>query len=125
MSRVIRPYTYVIFVLLGLALFGASLLTVKAAHEREVQEEALQTDAARQLELSEEEWRQYRSWRELIGAPLADLTPYEVLGMYADDPQTQRRYALQSARFMLDFYRRSMAFEALYREEMEKLTKTE
>ena len=124
MRTAVRPWARPSLILLVLTLAGtAILLEVHAARERETQEEALQTDAARQMKLSEEEWRQYRSWRELIGAPLNELTPYEVLGMYADDPQVRRHYALQNARFMLDFYRRSMAFEALYREEMKNLTR--
>ena len=104
-----------------LAMSVPALLGVQAAREEAGQERATEPHASQWLELDEQEWRQYQSRRALIGKPLADMTPYEVLGIYADDPQARRRYARENARFMLDFYRRTMAFEAVYRDELGKL----
>lgn len=108
----------------GLALLAVALpalLGVQAAREEAGQERTLEWQASQWLQLDAQEWRSYRSRRALIGKPLAEMTPYEVLGIYADDPEAQRRYARENARFMLDFYRRTMAFEAIYRDELGKL----
>lgn len=91
---------------------------VQAAREESSRWRETELQAHRWLELSEEEWRQYQAWRTLIGKPMAEMTPYEVLGIYTDDPEQRRRYARENARFMLDFYRRTMEFESLYREEL-------
>lgn len=91
---------------------------VQAAREESSRWQETELHAYRWLELSEEEWRQYQMWRTLIGKPLAEMTPYEVLGIYADDPEQRQRFARENARFMLDFYRRTMEFEKLYREEL-------
>ena len=107
-----------------LALTGvtaSAILDVQAAREETSQWQATARHAVRWLELSEEEWRQYQSRRALIGKPLAEMTPYEVLGIYADDPEERRRFARENARFMLDFYRRTTEFEEVYREELAKL----
>ena len=91
---------------------------VQAAREESSRWQETELHAYRWLELSEEEWRQYQMWRTLVGKPLAEMTPYEVLGIYTDDPEQRRRFARENARFMLDFYRRTMEFEKLYREEL-------
>ena len=98
-----------------------ALLGVQAAREEAGQERTIEWQASQWLELDAQEWRNYQSRLALIGKPLAEMTPYEVLGIYADDPEAQRRYARENARFMLDFYRRTMAFEAIYRDELGKL----
>jgi len=113
---------------IGLMLLGAGLLThldASAAREDKLREDPLRAEVTQRLRLSEEEWERYWTWRDLVGSPFAKLTPYEVLGMYADDPEEKRRYARENARFMLDFYRRSQAFEALYRQAMEELAQAE
>ena len=97
------------------------ILDVQAAREEASPWQRTDRQALRWLELSEEEWHQYQSRRALIGKPLAEMTPYEVLGIYADDPEQRRRFARENARFMLDFYRRTMEFEQLYREELARL----
>ena len=111
--------------LMGLAALAGVVTTVildvQAAREEASQWQRVDHRTLRWLELSEEEWHQYQSRRALIGKPVAEMTPYEVLGIYADDPEQQRRFARENARFMLDFYRRTMEFEALYREELAKL----
>ena len=108
--------------LMALAGVAASvILDVQAAREETSQWQTTTRHAFRWLELSEEEWQQYQSRRVLIGKPLAEMTPYEVLGIYADDPEERRRFARENARFMLDFYRRTTEFEEIYREELEKL----
>lgn len=111
--------------LIGLmALAGvvvAEIFDAQAAREELSQWQRTDHHMLRLLKLSEEEWHQYQSWRALIGKPLGEMTPYEVLGIYADDPEQQRRFARENARFMLDFYRRTMKFEELYREELAKL----
>lgn len=112
-------------------LAGCATLVVAAASmifdvqaAREVAGQWRDTDhhALRWLELDEEEWRQYQWRRDLVGEPLAEMTPYEVLGIYADDQAQRRRFARENARFMLDFYRRTMEFEDLYREELAELS---
>ena len=109
--------------LTALAGVAASvILDVQAAREEASQWQKIDHRVLRWLELSEEEWRQYQSRRALIGKPLAEMTPYEVLGIYADNPEQRRRFARENARFMLDFYRRTMEFERLYREELTKLS---
>jgi len=109
--------------LTALAGVAASVvLDVQAAREEASQWQKIDHRVLRWLELSEEEWRQYQSRRALIGKPLAEMTPYEVLGIYADNPEQRRRFARENARFMLDFYRRTMEFERLYREELTKLS---
>ncbi len=112
--------------LAGLALLAgvaaSALLDARAARE-ETSRSLLTDDRALQWSrLSEEEWRRYQSRRALIGEPLAEMTPYEVLGVYADDPEERRRFARENARFMLDFYRRTMEFEEIYREELARLS---
>lgn len=102
------------------AAFG--IFNVQAAREAASQWQATDFHALRWLELNEEEWQQYQSRRALVGQPLAEMTPYEVLGIYADDPEQRRRFARENARFMLDFYRRTMEFEELYRDELAKLS---
>ncbi len=104
-----------------LAMAVPALLGVQAAREEAGQERTVELQALQWLELDAQEWRQYQSRRALIGKPLADMTPYEVLGIYADDPQERRRYAQENARFMLDFYRRIMAFETVYRDELGRM----
>ena len=107
-----------------MALAGVTvslILEAQAAREETSERQETGRPTLRWLELSEEEWRQYQSRRALIGKPLAEMTPYEVLGIYADDPDERRRFARENARFMLDFYRRTTKFEAVYREELEKL----
>ncbi len=95
---------------------------VHAAREESSRWQETAMHAPRWLELSEEEWRQYQTWRSLVGKPLAEMTPYEVLGIYTDDPEQRRRFARENARFMLDFYRRTMEFETLYREELTRFS---
>lgn len=94
----------------------------QAAREESSQWQETELHASRWLGLSEEEWRQYQMRRVLVGKPLAEMTPYEVLGIYTDDPEQRRRFARENARFMLDFYRRTMAFEELYRKELARLS---
>lgn len=109
--------------LMALAGVAASaILDAQAAREETSQWQATAHYAFRWLELSEEEWQQYQSRRALIGKPLAEMTPYEVLGIYADGPEERRRFARENARFMLDFYRRTTEFEEIYREELAKLS---
>ena len=103
------------------AVAAAIVLDVQAAREEASQWQRTDHQMFRWLELSEEEWHQYQSRRALMGKPLAEMTPYEVLGIYADDPEQQRRFARKNARFMLDFYRRTMKFEEIYREELARL----
>ena len=98
------------------------VLVAQAAREETSRWQETESDTLRWLELDEQEWEQYRLRRSLVGQPLAEMTPYEVLGLYADDPQQQRRYARENARFMLDFYRRTMKFEEIYREELSRLS---
>lgn len=95
---------------------------VQAAREESSRWQETELHAPRWLGLSEEEWRRYQARRALIGKPLAEMTPYEVLGIYADDPEQRRRFARENARFMLDFYRRTMEFEKLYREELARFS---
>ena len=95
---------------------------VQAAREESSQWQETKLHAHHWLGLSEEEWRQYQTWRALVGKPLAEMTPYEVLGIYTDDPEQRRRFARENARFMLDFYRRTMEFEKLYREELARFS---
>lgn len=109
--------------LAALAGVAASvILDVQAAREEASQWQKTDRRMLRWLELSEEEWHQYQARSTLIGKPLAEMTPYEVLGIYADDPEQRRRFARENARFMLDFYRRTMEFEQIYREELAKLS---
>ena len=98
------------------------IFDVQAAREETGRWQETEDHTIRWLKLDEEEWRQYQSKRALVGKPLAEMTPYEVLGIYADDPERRHWYARENARFMLDFYRRTMAFEELYREELAKLS---
>ena len=111
--------------LVGLvALSGVAvsvIFDVRAAREETSQWRETDLHALRWLELSEEEWRQYHFRRTLLGKPLSEMTPYEILGIYADDPEQRRRFAKRNARFMLDFYQRTMEFEELYREELARL----
>ncbi len=123
MSRVWRRDAGWLIGLTALAGVAASvILDVQAAREEASQWQKTDLRVLRWLELSEEEWRQYQSWRSLIGKPLAEMTPYEVLGIYADDAEQRRRFARENARFMLDFYRRTMEFEQIYREELGKIS---
>ena len=95
---------------------------VQAAREESSRWQETEAYATRWLGLSEEEWRQYQTRRALVGEPLVKMTPYEVLGIYTDDPEQRRRFAKENARFMLDFYRRTMEFEKLYRKELARFS---
>lgn len=95
---------------------------VQAAREESSQWQETELHAHSWLGLSEEEWQRYQTWRALVGKPLAEMTPYEVLGIYTDDSEQRRRFAKENARFMLDFYRRTMEFEQLYRKELARFS---
>ncbi len=115
--------------ILSLGLAGLLTLSIfafweaHAAREEFGQQYPTSETLTHWLELSEAEWVQYQWRRDTLGRVLAEMTPYEVLGIYADDPEQRRRYARQNARFMLDFYRRTTAFEDIYREELVKITR--
>lgn len=94
---------------------------VYAAREQEERFTRHREESLLWKELSEQEWQRYQEHRAHLGSHLEQLTPYEVLGIYSDDPQERRRYARQNARFMLDMHRRMTEFEDLYRRELEQL----
>ena len=99
-----------------------ALLDANAAREEQAELTRSEIRMLDWLELDEAEWHKYHSLRTAVGRPLAEMTPYEVLGIYADDLEQRRRYARANARFMLDFYRRTTEFEELYRAEISKLS---
>lgn len=102
------------------AVVAAALFEARAARAAGAERE-VRAELSRELELDETEWDRVRTRRAGLGAPLAALTPYEVLGLYAETPEQRRRYAAANARFMLDFHRRAMEFEELYRTELIRL----
>ncbi len=106
---------------LAAALAAAALFEARAARADLGAEPASRLELSRELGLDETEWGRYQTRRAGLGAPLAALTPYEVLGMYAETPEQRRRYAAANARFMLDFHRRATEFEELYRAELVRL----
>ena len=106
---------------LAAALAAAVLFEARAARVDAGAEPAVRSELSRELGLDETEWDRYQTRRAGLGAPLAALTPYEVLGMYAETPEQRRRYAAANARFMLDFHRRATEFEELYRTELVRL----
>ena len=106
---------------LAAAVVAAALFEVRAARAAAGAEREVRSEFSRELELDETEWDRVRTRRAGLGAPLAALTPYEVLGLYAESPEQRRRYAAANARFMLDFHRRAMEFEELYRTELIRL----
>lgn len=106
---------------LAAALAAAVLFEARAARVDPAAEPAARSELSRELGLDETEWDRYQTRRAGLGAPLAALTPYEVLGMYAETPEQRRRYAAANARFMLDFHRRATEFEELYRTELVRL----
>lgn len=110
---------------LGAALAVAALFEVQAARATAGAEPEIRISLSRELGLDETEWEAYRMRRAGLGAALAALTPYEVLGLYAETPERQRRYAEANARFMLDFHRRATAFEELYRAELARLAEAD
>lgn len=105
---------------LAAAAAAAALFEARAARAAGAERE-VRAEFSRELELDETEWDRIRTRRAGLGAPLAALTPYEVLGLYAETPEQRRRYAAANARFMLDFHRRAMEFEELYRTELIRL----
>ena len=106
---------------LGAALAAAALFEAQAARATAGAEPGVRMSMSRELGLDEAEWEAYRTRSAGLGAAVAALTPYEVLGLYAETPEQQRRYAEANASFMLDFHRRAMAFEELYRTELSRL----
>ena len=68
--------------------------------------------------LGEREWERYHSYRAHAGGHLEALTPYEMLGIHADDQQERREYARRNAQFMLRMHQRITEFEDLYRAEL-------
>ena len=99
------------------------LLEAQAVREEPGTESVSSLTASQWLKLEESEWRDYLMYQAVAGKTLDSMTPYEVLGIYATDPERQRRYAALNAEYMMDFYRRSMAFEELYRAELQKHAK--
>ena len=106
------------------ALAAAALFEAQAARATAGAESEVRSELSRELGLDETEWERYQTRLARFGAPLAALTPFEVLGMYAETPERRRRYAEANARFMLDFHRRATAFEELYRAELARLAET-
>lgn len=106
---------------LSAALAAAALFEMQTARATAGAESGVRISLSHELGLDEAEWEVYQTRRAGLGAALAALTPYEVLGLYAETPERQRRYAEANARFMLDFHRRAMAFEELYRAELARL----
>ena len=115
------PAAWLLAAGLSAALAAAALFEVQAARATAGAEPGVRLSLSRELGLDEVEWEAYRTRSAGLGAPLAALTPYEVLGLYAETPEQQRRYAAANARFMLDFHRRAMEFEELYRTELRRL----
>ena len=78
---------------LAAAVAAAALFEVRAARAAAGAEREVRSEFSRELELDEAEWNRVRTRRAGLGAPLAALTPYEVLGLYAESPEQRRRYA--------------------------------
>jgi len=78
--------------------------------------------AARWL-LEEDEWRRYRSLLQGIRGSVspATLSPIEVLGIHARDPQERRRYAERWAMLMREDAERILAFQQAYDEAQQRL----
>lgn len=110
---------------LGAALAAAVLFEAQTARATAGAEPGVRVSLSHELGLDEAEWEAYRTRRAEMGVALAALTPFEVLGMYAETPENRRRYAEANARFMLDFHRRATVFEELYRAELARLAEAD
>ena len=75
--------------------------------------------------LSETEWRRHRELRSLRkGLVSADVTPLEILGIFAASDTERKRYARLYARQQLDLLERIAMFEADYLEAVRELTRS-
>jgi integrating conjugative element protein (TIGR03759 family) len=74
-------------------------------------------------DLSDTEWRRYRSLMDGIRGSIspATLSPIEVLGIHARDEAERRRYAERWARLMRDDAERILAFQHAYDQAWQRL----
>ncbi len=75
--------------------------------------------------LTETEWQRHRELRTLRrGLVSPDVTPLEILGIYAPSDAERKRYARLYARQQLDLLERIAMFEADYIEAVRELTRS-
>ncbi len=87
------------------------------------QADALARDQARVWGISVEEYRKYeqlmRGMRGRLSSP--HITPYEVLGIHADNPAEQMKWARRFAQAIAEDTQKIIAFEVVYLEAFKQL----
>jgi hypothetical protein len=87
------------------------------------QADALARDQARVWSISVEEYKKYeqlmRGMRGRLSSP--NITPYEVLGIHADNPGEQMKWARRFAQAIAEDTQRIIAFEVIYLEAFKQL----
>jgi hypothetical protein len=100
----------------GSTVAAGSLLT-------QTQADALARDQARVWGISVEEYRKYeqlmRGMRGRLSSP--HITPYEVLGIHADNPAEQMKWARRFAQAIAEDTQKIIAFEVIYLEAFKQL----
>ena len=112
----------------ALLLFASPSVLSQALEEFEVTEpnlSDLDRRAAVSWGLTETEWTRHRELRTLRrGLVSPDVTPLEILGIFATSDAERKRYASLYARQQLDLLERIAMFEADYIEAVKELTRS-
>ena len=120
--------TWFIWASAALLWFTCASSTGQALNQPEVTQPELSDQERRSAVswgLTETEWRRHRELRSLRkGLVSADVTPLEILGIFAASDTERKRYARLYARQQLDLLERIAMFEADYLEAVRELTRS-